>query len=281
MELRGAKNILEVWPNLELYMHGGVSFKPYRNEFEKMAPGDQLNYVETYNASEGFFGIQDRLGADDMLLMLDYGIYYEFMPMNEYGKANPVTIELRDVEIGVHYALVISTNGGLWRYLVGDTIRFTCTDPYRIQVTGRTRHYINVFGEEVMVENADCAIQAACKATKASVSDYTVAPQFMHDGKSGCHQWLIEFVEEPNDRSVFENVLDQTLRQVNSDYDAKRFNNFILDPPHVSYAPKGLFYQWLKKSNKLGGQNKVPRLSNERHFMEDLLQLQQTMATTV
>jgi hypothetical protein len=281
MELRGAKNILEVWPNLELYMHGGVSFKPYRNEFEKMVPGQKLNYVETYNASEGFFGLQDRLGADDMLLMLDYGIYYEFMPMSEYGKANPATMELQDVEIGLNYAIVISTNGGLWRYLVGDTIRFTSTDPYRIQVTGRTRHYINAFGEEVMVENADCAIEAASEATNASVSDYTVAPQFMQGGQSGCHQWLIEFVVEPNDRSEFERVLDQTLRRVNSDYDAKRTLNFILDPPKVEYATKGLFYQWLKKSNKLGGQNKVPRLCNERQLMEDLIQLQQTMALMV
>lgn len=273
MELRGAETIFDVWPNLELYMHGGVSFKPYRAEFEKIAPGNQLNYVETYNASEGFFGIQDRIGADDLLLMLDYGIYYEFMPMSEYGKPHPRTLELQDVEVGENYAIVISTNAGLWRYLVGDTVRFTSKVPYRIQITGRTRHYINAFGEEVMVDNADCAIEAACKATGATIADYTVAPQYMRQGASGHHQWLIEFIQEPSSHSVFSKVLDDTLRAINSDYDAKRTNDYILSAPDVMVAPKGTYYNWLKRANKLGGQNKVPRLSNERQYMEELLAL--------
>lgn len=281
MELRGAKSIFEVWPNLELYMHGGVSFKPYRQEFELLAPGDQLNYIETYNASEGFFGIQDRIGEEDLLLMLDYGIYYEFMPMSEYGKPNPQTLELHEVELNQNYAVVISTNAGLWRYLVGDTVRFTSTSPYRIQITGRTRHYINVFGEEVMVENSDRAIEAACKATGATIMDYTVAPAYMVQGQSGHHEWLIEFGYEPNDRSVFDHVLDQTLREVNSDYDAKRTNNFILSKPLVRYAPKGLFYEWLKQANKLGGQHKVPRLCNDRRYMDELFAVQEAMQVEV
>jgi hypothetical protein len=281
MDLRGAKSIFDVWPNLELYMHGGVSFKPYRQEFQHIAPGNQLNYVETYNASEGFFAIQDRIGEEDLLLMLDYGIYYEFMPMSEYGKSNPITLELHEVELNQNYAVVISTNAGLWRYLVGDTIRFTSKSPYRIQVTGRTRHYINVFGEEVMVENSDNAIEAACRATGATIVDYTVAPSYMKQGQSGCHEWLIEFNHEPNDCSVFSRILDETLRKINSDYDAKRTNNFILTEPCIHNAPKGLFYEWLKRADKLGGQHKVPRLCNDRRYMDELLALQQTLQVEI
>jgi GH3 auxin-responsive promoter len=273
MQMKGVDSIFDVWPNLELYMHGGVSFKPYRAEFAKLAPGNQLNYLETYNASEGFFAIQDRIDSDDLLLMLDYGIYYEFMPMSEYGKSNPETVSLREVEIGENYAVVISTNAGLWRYLVGDTVRFTSVLPYRIQITGRTRHYINVFGEEVMVENADTAIEAACRLTGATIADYTVAPQYMQGGTSGSHQWLIEFIQPPNEHTVFAEELDRVLRQINSDYDAKRTNNYILSPAEMVEAPSGLFYQWLKKENKLGGQNKVPRLCNDRRYMDDMLEL--------
>jgi hypothetical protein len=271
LELKGADNIKEVWPNLELFWHGGVSFKPYREQFSRLIPSLQMNYVETYNASEGFFGIQDRLNADDMLLMLDYGIFYEFMPMSEYGKENPRTVSLKEVEVGQNYAIVISTNGGLWRYLVGDTVRFTSTFPFRIQVSGRTRHYINAFGEELIVDNADEAIRCACLATGASVVDYTAAPIYMSEKSSGAHQWLIEFDCKPRSKEQFVEVLDQTLKSLNTDYEAKRAFDFILKKPEVIEAPEGTFYQWLRDKNKLGGQHKVPRLSNERQLIDDLL----------
>ncbi len=272
MQLKGAENILEVWPNLQLFWHGGVSFKPYRQQFQKIIPSATMNYVETYNASEGFFGIQDRLGANDLLLMLDYGIFYEFMPLSEYGTKNPRTLGLEEVELGVNYAIVISTNGGLFRYLVGDTIRFTSKFPFRIQVSGRTKQYINAFGEELMVDNADAAIQAACKATNSLVEDYTAAPVFMSDHATGGHEWLIEFDKQPSDINTFTQVLDDELKKQNSDYDAKRSFNFILQPPKVRVLPKGTFYRWLKSKNKLGGQHKVPRLCNDRSYLEDILQ---------
>lgn len=270
LELKGTDNIREVWPNLELFWHGGVSFKPYKDQFTALIPGSSMNYVETYNASEGFFGIQDRLDANDLLLMLDYGIYYEFMPMSEYGKPNPKTIGLKDVEPGENYALIITTNGGLWRYLVGDTVRFTSTYPFRIQVSGRTRHFINAFGEELMVDNADEAIQFACQATSATVTDYTAAPIYMTDTATGAHEWLIEFDQSPNDISTFVELLDQKLRVVNSDYDAKRAFNFILREPVVRVLPKGTFYNWLREKDKLGGQHKVPRLCNDRRYIEEV-----------
>ncbi len=272
LELKGAESIKEVWPNLELFWHGGVSFKPYRDQFSKLIPSLSMNYVETYNASEGFFGIQDRLNADDMLLMLDYGIFYEFMPMSEYGKDHPKTVSIQEVEIGQNYAIVISTNGGLWRYLVGDTVRFTSKFPFRIQVSGRTKHYINAFGEELIVDNADEAIRLACIATESSVTDYTAAPVYMTDRSCGAHQWLIEFDREPSDLNHFIDVLDTTLKSLNTDYEAKRAFDFILRKPEVQVMPKGSFYAWLRAKNKLGGQHKVPRLCNERQYVEELLQ---------
>jgi hypothetical protein len=274
MELRNTDNILDIWPNLELFMHGGVSFKPYREQFKKLIPSEGMNYLETYNASEGFFGIQDRLGHDDMLLMLDYGIFYEFMPMSEYGKPHPKTIDLKDVQLGENYAIVISTNGGLWRYLVGDTIKFTSTSPYRIQVSGRTKHYINAFGEELMVENADIAMQHAAELTNAQVTDYTAAPVFMSEKSSGAHEWLIEFERLPGNIEEFIHHLDTKLREINSDYDAKRAFDFILKKPIVQALSSGTFYNWLKRKDKLGGQNKVPRLCNDRRYVEEVLNLQ-------
>lgn len=271
LELKGTENIKDVWPNLELFWHGGVSFKPYRDQFSKLIPSLSMNYVETYNASEGFFGIQDRLNADDMLLMLDYGIFYEFMPMSEYGKDHPKTVSLKDVELGQNYAIIISTNGGLWRYLVGDTVRFTSLYPFRIQVSGRTRHYINAFGEELIVENADEAIRCACLSCDASVVDYTAAPVYMSEKSSGAHQWLIEFDRKPQSLEQFTEVLDRTLKSLNTDYEAKRAFDFILKTPDVRAVPSGTFYNWLRDRNKLGGQHKVPRLSNERQFVEELL----------
>jgi hypothetical protein len=272
LELKGTNNIREVWPNLELFWHGGVSFKPYRDQFETLIPGSSMSYVETYNASEGFFGIQDRLDANDLLLMLDYGIFYEFMPMSEYGKAAPKTIGLKDVEPGENYALIISTNGGLWRYLVGDTVRFTSTYPFRIQVSGRTRHYINAFGEELMVDNADEAIRYACLETLSSVTDYTAAPVYMTGNSTGAHEWLIEFDREPGDINQFKQLLDKKLREVNSDYDAKRAFDFILREPLVRVLPKGTFYNWLREKDKLGGQHKVPRLCNDRRYIDEVSQ---------
>jgi hypothetical protein len=272
MELRGTDNIRDVWPNLELFMHGGVSFKPYREQFKKIIGGD-MNYVETYNASEGFFAIQDRLDADDLLLMLDYGIYYEFLPIEELHSKNPKTIGLEEVEIGQNYAIIISTNGGLWRYMVGDTVRFTSKFPFRVQVSGRTKHYINAFGEELMVENSDYAIEMASMATGAHVLEYTAAPIFMGDDARGAHEWLIEFEKCPNDMEAFKRELDAALKRVNTDYEAKRSFDLNLKAPVIREVPKGTFYNWLKHNGKLGGQHKVPRLSNERHILEQVLNL--------
>lgn len=271
LEIKGTNNIREVWPNLELFWHGGVSFKPYRERFQKLIPGSNMNYVETYNASEGFFGIQDRLNADDLLLMLDYGIFYEFMPLSEYGKSNPRTVGLKDVEVGENYAIVISTNGGLWRYLVGDTVKFTSRFPFRIQVSGRTKHYINAFGEELIVDNADEAIRFACEKTGAELTDYTAAPVFMTDESSGAHEWLIEFEKEPFELDQFCSLLDAKLKELNSDYEAKRAFDFILKKPVVHVLPGGSFYEWLKRQDKLGGQHKVPRLCNDRRYVEAVL----------
>ncbi|MCB0760965.1 MAG: GH3 auxin-responsive promoter family protein [Flavobacteriales bacterium] len=271
LEITGARDITEVWPNLELFMHGGVNFTPYRKQFEALIPNKEMQYYESYNASEGFFGIQDENDGHDLLLMLDYGIYYEFMPLSELGKSHPETIGLKDVEIGQNYALVISTNAGLWRYLIGDTVRFTSVRPYRIQVSGRTKHYINTFGEEVMVENTDDAIAYACEHTGATMTDYTVAPVYMSDSHTGGHEWLIEFVKEPADIRLFTEYLDQRLREVNSDYAAKRSGDLTLRMPLVQVAPTHTFYNWLKSKDKVGGQHKVPRLSNDRDHLEEIL----------
>lgn len=271
LELSGKNNILEVWPNLELFMHGGVSFRPYRAQFEALIPSPTMNYLESYNASEGSFGIQDRHGADDMLLMLDYGIFYEFMPLDEVGKSSPRTLLVHEVELGKSYAIVISTNGGLWRYMPGDTVRFTSVKPYRIQVSGRTRSFINAFGEELIVENADRGIEAACQATGAVVNEYTAAPIYMETDARGGHEWVIEFATPPDDLDQFTRTLDRTMRGLNSDYDAKRRGDIALRPPLVHAVPFGTFHAWMKQRGKLGGQNKVPRLCNDRAIMETLL----------
>lgn len=276
LEIKGVDDVRKVWPNLELFMHGGVSFKPYREQFNKIVKGKPLNFLETYNASEGFFGIQDRPDADDMLLMLDYGIFYEFMPLSELGKDFPKTLSLKEVEPGTNYALIISTNAGLWRYLVGDTIRFTSVDPFRIQVSGRTKHFINVFGEEVIVENAEEAVAKACEATGARVLEYTVGPVYMGDDARGRHEWLVEFEQEPASIEQFTECLDNALRSINSDYDAKRSYDLNLQLPLVRIMPHACFYNWLKLKGKLGGQHKVPRLSNDRKLIEEVLSLIET-----
>lgn len=273
MEIKGADNVRDVWPNLELFMHGGVSFKPYREQFQKIIRGGEMHYINTYNASEGFFGIQDRVDTDDLLLMLDYGIFYEFLPTEELESKNPKTVGLKEVEIGRNYALVISTNGGLWRYLVGDTVRFTSKFPFRVQVSGRTKHFINAFGEEMMVDNSDHAIAEASAATGAHVTDYTVAPIYMGDNSKGAHEWVIEFEHHPDSMERFNIILDESLKRVNTDYEAKRAFDLNMTRPVIRTVPEGTFYQWLKSKGKLGGQHKVPRLSNERTFLEEILHL--------
>ncbi|MBP7510631.1 MAG: GH3 auxin-responsive promoter family protein [Bacteroidia bacterium] len=271
-ELSGKKNLTDIWPNLELYVHGGVSFTPYRERFKQLIKSAQVNYLETYNASEGFLGIQDRLEFNDMLLMLDYGIYYEFMPMSEYGKDFPNTLSLEQVEPNVSYALVISTNSGLWRYIIGDTIKFTSTNPFRFKISGRTKHFINAFGEELVIENADDAMKVACDKTGALLIDYTAAPIYFTADNKGGHEWLIEFEKEPHCINTFTELLDQNLKNKNSDYEAKRFKDMAMTMPVVKVVPKGTFQTWLKKSGKLGGQHKVPRLSNHRDFVNDILE---------
>ena len=270
LEETGKGNLLELWPNLEVYFHGGVSFDPYREQYKKMVPSTNFNYYEIYNASEGFFAIQDLNHSSDLLLMLDYGIFYEFIPMQHFGTSNQKAIPLAEVELDKNYAIVITTNSGLWRYLVGDTVRFTSLSPYRIRVTGRTKHHINVFGEELMVENTDSAIAKACLLTNTEVVDYTVAPVFMKDKEKGAHEWMIEFKENPKNEKEFQKILDETLQSLNSDYEAKRFNNMTLNPLIVNIAKPGLFYDWLKDQDKLGGQHKIPRLSNQREYLEQL-----------
>lgn len=272
LEKTGKQNIGEVWPHLELYMHGGVSFTPYREQFQKLI-GKEINYLEMYNASEGFFAAQTLPGEDGMLLFTDHGIFYEFMPVSEYGNSNPRTIGLPDVEIGRNYAPVISTNGGLWRYLVGDTIQFTSIRPYRVKVSGRLKHFINAFGEEVIVDNTDKAIAVAAAKTGAVVNDYTAAPVYFSDSSNGAHEWLIEFEHPPSEIRVFINELDAALRLINSDYDAKRHRNIALSLPVVHAIPQGVFGEWLRYKGKLGGQHKIPRLSNDRKFLEEILQL--------
>jgi len=273
LERTGKDNILEVWPNLEVYFHGGVNFNPYREQYKKMIPKKEFKYYEIYNASEGFFAIQDRNHSKELLLMLDYGIFYEFIPMSDYNGENSKTIPLSEVKKDIDYALIITTNGGLWRYLIGDTIRFTSLDPYRIKITGRTKHYINVFGEELNIENVEDALKMACEKTSATISDYTVGPIFMSGKEKGSHEWIIEFNNKPDSMGYFTEVLDNALKSINSDYEAKRYLNITLMPPKVHQAKQGLFYSWLKKKNKLGGQHKVPRLSNTRDFLEELLEL--------
>jgi hypothetical protein len=273
LETTGKSNLLEVWPNAEVYFHGGVSFEPYKEQYKKLFPKDSFKYYEIYNASEGFFAIQDQNGSDELLLMLDYGIFYEFIPMDTFGTFNQRVIRLNQVELNKNYAVVITTNSGLWRYLIGDTIRFTSLNPFRIKVTGRTKHHINVFGEELMVENTDTALAKTCKTFNCEVVDYTVAPIFMKDKEKGAHEWIIEFKNAPEDIVKFSQALDENIQAVNSDYEAKRYNNMTLNPLVLNVARENLFYDWLKQQDKLGGQHKVPRLSNERTYLENLLQL--------
>jgi hypothetical protein len=269
------KNILEVWPNLEVFFHGAVAFAPYRQLFKSIIPSDKMRYWETYNASEGFFGIQDQKNSEELLLMLDYGIFYEFIPMEELENENPTAIPLSEVELDTNYAMVISTNSGLWRYNIGDTVKFTSKHPYRIKISGRTKHFMNAFGEEVIVENAEAAITRACEMTGAVIDNFTAAPVYLKEGKKGRHEWIIEFKIPPTDEQEFTRILDETLRAINSDYDAKRTKDLALIEPKVHSAGEGTFYNWMKRRGKLGGQNKVPRLANSREYVDEILKMMQ------
>jgi len=274
LEITGKQNIAEVWPNLELFAHGAVAFGPYRQLFADIIPSNKMHYLEIYNASEGFFGIQDQLGTEDeMLLMLDYGVYYEFIPADQFDAEQPKTIGLDAVKLNKNYALVISTNAGLWRYKIGDTIKFTNLNPYRIKISGRTKHFINAFGEELIIENAETAITTACKQTGAIIANFTAAPVYFEGRNRGGHEWAIEFKQEPDDLAKFTRILDETLRQINSDYDAKRQNDLALQAPLIRVVPAGSFYSWLTQKGKLGGQHKVPRLANSREHLEEILKL--------
>jgi hypothetical protein len=270
LNITGKKTITEVWPNLEVYFHGGVNFTPYKEQFKTIFGEKKVNFLELYNASEGFFGIQDQRDSSDLLLMLDYGIFYEFIPTDRLSDSNPKTASLHDVQLGVNYAMLISTTGGLWRYMIGDTVVFTSLSPFRIRITGRTKHFMNAFGEEINVDNANKALQIACEKTKAQIKEYTAAPIYIEGENSGSHEWLIEFEVEPVSLSYFAEMLDNALKSINSDYEAKRFNNMVLKFPVVKALSKGTFYKWLQLKNKLGGQHKVPRLNNDRKIVEEL-----------
>jgi hypothetical protein len=271
LENKGKSNLLEVWPNFELFIHGGVNFRPYREQFRQLFPSPQVSYLETYNASEGFFAIQDRFVEEDMLLMLDYGIFYEFIPMDSFHSDNPPVLSLDEVSKDINYAMVITTNAGLWRYVIGDTIMFTSLKPHRIKITGRTKNFINLFGEELIVDNAEKAIQIACNRCHCIVTDFTAAPVF-YEGKSvGTHEWLIEFEKLPDDMNFFTNILDNALKSLNSDYEAKRYHDMLLQEPVIHVIPEQTFYRWLKSKGKLGGQNKVPRLYNDRKYIDEIL----------
>ncbi|WP_445382947.1 GH3 auxin-responsive promoter family protein [Robiginitalea sp. IMCC43444] len=271
MEKTGKRHLFEIWENLEVYFHGGVSFNPYREQYRQLLPRERFRYYEIYNASEGFFAIQDQNNSQDLLLMLDYGIFYEFIPMDTFGKPEQKVIPLWEVQQGVNYAIIITTNAGLWRYQIGDTVRFTSTSPYRIRITGRTKHHINVFGEELIIENSEEALKRVCAQTGASIKEYTVAPIFMSGGEKGAHEWLVEFRNPPKDLGQFSEQLDKALQQLNSDYEAKRYKNITLNPIQLNVARDNLFYDWLKAKGKLGGQHKIPRLSNSREYMDELL----------
>lgn len=273
IERTGKENLFEIWPNLEVYFHGGVSFNPYIEQYRAILPSKTFKYYEIYNASEGFFAIQDQNYSGDLLLMLDYGIFYEFIPMDTHGTSEERVIPLNDVKLNTNYALVITTNAGLWRYKIGDTIRFVSLNPYRIKVTGRTKHHINAFGEELIIENAEDALKKVCKLTKSEIKDYTAAPIFMIGKEKGAHEWIIEFKTPPNNIDYFNELFDNALKSLNSDYEAKRYNNMTLNKPKIHVARPNLFYDWLKANDKLGGQHKVPRLSNSRDYIEDLLRL--------
>ena len=266
--------ITEVWPMIEVYFHGGVSFHPYREQFKNLFQGTDLNFFEIYNASEGFFGMQDQNTSQELLLMLDYGIFYEFIPMDQMDRdETEIILPLNEVELGKNYAMVITTNAGLWRYKIGDTVKFTCLSPYRFQITGRTKNHINVFGEELMIDNAEVALSKAAKAMNLNIVDYTAGPIFMKKNKKGGHQWLIEFKTPPKDSKQFIELLDQFLKEENSDYEAKRYKDITLAVPKLAIAKKNLFYSWMARKKKLGGQHKVPRLSNHRDVLEELLEI--------
>ena len=273
LELTGKSNILEVWPNFELFIHGGVNFSPYREQFRLILPSEKVNYLETYNASEGFFGIQDRNSADDMLLMLDYGIYYEFIPLDKVGLEEPEVLCLDQVKLFTNYAMVITTNAGLWRYQIGDTVHFTSLEPFRIKISGRTRNFINAFGEELIIDNAEKAIAIACERSRAIITEYTAAPVYLQGDQKGAHEWLIEFEKKPDDLDFFTSSLDTALKSLNSDYEAKRYHGLLLEEPRIRVLPPHTFYNWLKMKGKLGGQHKVPRLSNDRKYVDEILQL--------
>ena len=273
LAITGKNTLEEVWPNLEVFFHGGVSFAPYREQYRQVIQSDKMHYVETYNASEGFFGVQNDLSDPSMLLMIDYGIFYEFIPLDEMDKENPKTFCLEEVELNKNYAMVISTSCGLWRYMIGDTVRFTSKHPYKFVITGRTKHFINAFGEELIIDNAEKGLAKACSATGAQISEYTAAPVFMDEHAKCRHQWIIEFAKKPDSIDKFATVLDNTLKEINSDYEAKRYKDIALQPLEVIVARKGLFHDWLKEKGKLGGQHKVPRLSNTREYIDEILKL--------
>ncbi len=272
LEYSGKNNILEIWPDLELFIHGGVSFRPYREIYRQLIPSSEMNYMETYNASEGFFAIGDEPGRDDMLLMLDYHTYYEFLPLQSLHDPSKA-IPLEGVRTGVQYALVISNSNGLWRYQIGDTVEFTSLTPYRIRITGRTKHYINAFGEELIVDNAERAMRAACDATGAEISEYTAAPIYMEANSKGAHEWIVEFSRKPESIEAFRDALDRNLQSLNSDYEAKRYKETTLQPPRITQVPSGTFLRWMEQQGKTGGQNKIPRLANDRRYADSILEL--------
>ena len=273
LDITGKKGVEELWPNLEVFFHGGVAFTPYREQYKQIIRKDDMKYMETYNASEGFFGIQNDPSDPAMLLMMDYDIFYEFIPFEDLDSPEPRILPVWEVEVGKNYAMLISTSCGLWRYMIGDTVRFTSKDPYKIIISGRTKHFINAFGEELVVDNAEKGLQKACAETGAQVQEYTAAPVFM-DANAQCrHQWLIEFAKEPDSLDKFVEVLDLALQQINSDYEAKRYKNKTMQQLEVVVARKGLFTDWLKSKGKLGGQHKVPRLSNSRQYIEELMKM--------
>jgi len=273
LEITGKNNLLEVWPNMEVFFHGGVGFSPYRQQFLKLFPSETMHYIETYNASEGFFALQDDLSKDELLLVMDYGIFYEFIPFDKYEQGKLDALTIGEVEKDTNYVMVISTNGGLWRYIIGDTVKFTSLYPHKIKITGRTKHYINVFGEELMIGNVEKSLKVATEKTGSTIVDYTVAPVFMEDGKKGRHQWAIEFMTPPKNIEYFTDLLDNALKSVNSDYEAKRFKDLTLQKLKIDIVKSGTFYRWLQKKGKLGGQHKVPRLSNSREVIEDILEM--------
>lgn len=273
LEITGKTSILEVWPDFEVFFHGGVNFNPYKEQYAKILNSTSVNYLETYNASEGFFGIQDQKNSKEMLLLLDYGVFYEFVPTIEIGTDNPSALSIDEVEKGVNYALVISTNAGLWRYMIGDTIRFTSLKPYRFEITGRTKNFINAFGEEMIIDNAERALTCACQKTNAIIKEYTAAPIYFTDTECGSHEWLIEFEKSPENIDVFTDTLDSALKRLNSDYEAKRYNDMALRKPIVRILQTNTFYNWMKSHGKLGGQHKVPRLSNDRKLVDEILNM--------